>query len=58
MTIRTLYVHVALNGVIFRHISYNIVPHARHLLPVTRFRKYYFKNYASSYRENITCTDE
>ena len=33
-TIRTLYVHVVLNGVIFRQISYNTVPHALHFLLV------------------------
>ena len=32
-TIRTLYVHVVLNDVIFRQISYDTVPHALHFLP-------------------------
>ena len=50
-TIRTLYVHVVLNGVIFRKISYDIVLYAQHFLPVKFFPKCYFKNYACSYRK-------
>ena len=41
-TMRTLYVHVVLNGVMLRQISYDIVPYARHFLPVRFFSKYYF----------------
>ena len=37
MTIRTLYFHVVLNGVIFREISYDIVPFARQFLPLRLF---------------------
>ena len=36
-TMRTLYVHVVLNGVIFWQISYNIVPYARPFIPVKFF---------------------
>ena len=35
--IRTLYVHVVLNGVIFRQISYDIASYARRFLPVKFF---------------------
>ena len=41
-TIRTLYVHVVINGVILPQISYNIVPCALHFLPVKFFPKYFF----------------
>ena len=56
-TIPTLYVHVVLNGVIFRQISY-IVPYARHLLPVKFFSKYYFKKLCFQLQQNVTWTDE
>ena len=38
-TIRTLYVHVLLNGVIVPEILYDIVSHARHFRPVKCFPK-------------------
>ena len=38
-TLRTLYVHVALNSVMFAQILYDIVPYARHFLPVKFFPK-------------------
>ena len=38
-TLRTLYVHVVLNNVIFPQIWYDIVPYARHFLPVSFFPK-------------------
>ena len=41
-TVRTLYAHVVLNGVIFRQISHDIVPYAPHFLPVKFFPKVYF----------------
>ena len=50
-TMRTLYVHVVLNGVIFRQISYDIVPYARYFLPVSFFAIITLINYASSYRK-------
>ena len=57
-TMRTLYVHVVLNGVIFRQISYDIVPYARHFLPVRFFPKYYFNELFFKLPQNITWTDE
>ena len=39
-TIRTVYVHVALNSVIFWQILYDIVRYARHFLPVKFFPTY------------------
>ena len=36
-TLRTLYVHVALSSVMFPQILYDIVPYARHFLPVKFF---------------------
>ena len=40
ITVWTLYVHVVLNGVIFEQILYDIVPYARHFLPVKCFPRY------------------
>ena len=57
-TMRTLYGHVALNGVIFRQISHDIVPYARHFLPVRFFPKYYFNELFFKLPQNITWTDE
>ena len=58
-TIRTLlYVHVVLNGVIFRQISYDIAPYARHFLLVKFFPKYYFNKLCFQLPQNITWTDE
>ena len=42
-TLRTLYVHVALNSVMFPQILHDIVPYARQFLPVKFFPKYYFR---------------
>ena len=50
-TMRTLYVHVVLNGVMLRQISYDIVPYARHFLPVRFFPSITLINYDSSYRK-------
>ena len=41
-TLRTLYVHVDLNGVICPQILYDIVLYARHFLPVKFSPKCYF----------------
>ena len=38
-TLRTVYVHVALNSVMLPQIFYDIVPYARHFLPVKFFPK-------------------
>ena len=48
MSIRTLHVHVVLNSVIFLQILYDIIPHARHFLPVTFFPCITLINYTSS----------
>ena len=57
-TVRTPYVHVVLNGVIFRQISYDIVPYARNFLPVRFFPKYYFNKLSFELLQIITWTDE
>ena len=54
----TLYVHVVLNGVIFRQISYEIVPYARHFLPLRFSLKYLFNKLYFQVPQNITWTDE
>ena len=41
-TLRTLYVRVASNSVMFLQILYDIVLYARHFLPVKFFSEYYF----------------
>ena len=41
-TLRTLYVRVVSNSVMFAQILYNIVLYARHFLPVKFFPEYYF----------------
>ena len=53
-TIQMLYVHVVLSGVIFRQISNDIVPYARHILPVKFFPKYYFNKLCFKLLKNIT----
>ena len=57
-TLRTLYVHVVLNGVIFRQIAYDIVPYARHFLPVKFFPKYYFNKLCFQLPQDITWNNE
>ena len=39
-TIRTLYVHIVLNGVIFTQILYDNIPNAQDFLSVKFFPKY------------------
>ena len=54
-----IFVHVVLNGVIFLQISYDIVPYARHLLPVRFFfPKYKLNKLCILLPQNITWTDE
>ena len=53
-TIRMLYVHVVLNGVIFQQISYDFVPYARHILPVKFFAEYDFNKLCFQLPQNIT----
>ena len=50
-TMRTLYVHIVSNGVIFLQISYDIVPYARRFLPVRLFPSISLINYASRHRK-------
>ena len=50
-TLRTLYVHVALNSVMFAQILNDIDPYARHFLPVKFFPSITLINYVSSYRK-------
>ena len=51
-TLRTLYVHVVLNSVMFPQILYDIVLYARHFLPVKFFfPSITFVSYVSSYRK-------
>ena len=51
-TIGTLNTHVVLNCLIFPQNSNDVVPYARHFLPVKFFfPKYYFNHYVSSYRK-------
>ena len=57
-TLRTLYVHVALNSVMFPQILYDVVPYARHFLPVKFFPKYYFNKLCLELPQNVTWTDE
>ena len=49
--LRTLYVHVVLNNVIFPQILHDIVLYARHFPPVKFFPEYYLINHAFSYRK-------
>ena len=57
-TLRTPYVHVALNSVMFPQILYHIVPYARHFLPVKFFPKYHLKKLCFELPQNVTWTDE
>ena len=59
MSIRTLHVHVVLNSVIFLQILYDIIPHARHFLPVTFFPCITLINYHRfQLPQSVTWTDE
>ena len=57
-TLRTFYVHVALNSVMFPQILYDIVPYARHFLTVKFFPKYCFNKLCFELPQNVTWTDE
>lgn len=50
-TIRTFYVHIVLNVVIFPQIWYEVVLVAQHFLPVRLFPQYYFDKL--SYRNKV-----
>ena len=57
-TIRTLYVHVVFNGVIFPQILYGIVPYARLFLPVKVFPRYYFNKLCIQLPQKAMWTDQ
>ena len=52
------YLLVAINGVIFQQISYDIIPYAQHYLPVRFFLKYSFNKLCFQLPQNMTWTDE
>ena len=51
-TLRTLYVHILLNSVIFPQILYDVALYARQFLPVKFFLKCF------ELAQNVTWTDE
>ena len=53
-TVQRLNVHVDLNGVIFRQISYDNIPYARHFLPAKSFPKYFFNKLCFQLPQNVT----
>ena len=57
-TLRTLYVHVVSNSVMFLQILYDIVLYARHFLPVKFFPQYYFYKLCFELPQNVTWTVE
>ena len=57
-TWRTLYVHVALSGVVFGQMLCAIVPYARDFLPVKFCFKYYFNKLFFQLPQNVTWTDK
>ena len=57
-TLRTLYVHVGLNSVIFPQILHDIVLYPPHFLPVKFFPKYRFNKLCFKLPQNVTWTDE
>ena len=57
-TLRTLYVQVVSNSVMFPQILYDIVLYARHFLPVKFFPEYYFYKLCFELPQNVTWTDE
>ena len=58
MTLRTLYVHVVSNSVMFPQILYDIDPYALHFLPVNFFPEYYSCKLCFELPQNVTWTDE
>ena len=57
-TLRTLYVHVVSDSVMFPQILYDIVLYARDFLPVKFFPEYYFYKLCFELPQNVTWTDE
>ena len=58
MTLRTLYVHVVSNSMMFPQILYEIVLYARRFQPVKFFPEYYFYKVSFELPRNVTWTDE
>ena len=56
--LRTLYVHVVSNSVMFPQILYDIVLYARHFLPIKFFPEYYSYKLCFELPQNVTWTDE
>ena len=56
-TLRTLYVHVVLNSVMFPQILNDIVLYARHFIPVKVFPWYYFYRLCFEVPQNVTWID-
>ena len=57
-TLRTLYVHVISNSMMFPQILYEIVLYAWHFLPAKFFPEYYFYKVSFELPQNVTWTDE
>ena len=57
-TLRTFYVHVVSNSMMFPQILYEIVLYARHFLPGKFFPEYYFYKVSFELPQNVTWTDE
>ena len=57
-TLRTLYVHVVSNSMMFPQILYENVLYARHFLPAKFFSEYYFYKVSFELPQNVTWTDE
>ena len=57
-TLRTLYVHVVSNSVMFSQILYDIVLYARLFLSVKIFPEYYSYKLCFELPQNLTWTDE
>ena len=53
-TLRTLYVHVVSNSVMFPQILYDIVLQALHVLPVKCFPECYFYELCFELPQNVT----
>ena len=57
-TLRTLYVHVVSNSVMFPEILYDIVLYARHILSIKFFPEYHLYKLCFELAQNVTWTDE
>ena len=57
-TLRTLYVHVVSNSVMFPQVLYEIILYARHFLPAKFFPEFYFYKVSFELPQNVTWIDE